>query len=391
MAKMVIGDGNNFSERYVSPVDYGYATRRIHGTDRFVAIWEDINGVEYDRDIFAGSGLTYTNGIPSGGTITSWTDMHAGRALVKITGLDYTGANLGAYQSYSYMLRGDDIINGGNGDDQINGYLGADVIRGNDGNDYIITSSIAFTDDGSNDKAYGGNGNDNLIGHQGDVLVGGAGNDTLQSINGGARLVGGAGDDTYFVTDGTDVCVEKAGGGTDTLVISVSTTLSRNFENLTLNSQAGEHLVGKGNGSANRLYSSSGRDTLYGRGGNDILTGYADDVLVGGAGKDTFLYVSEQDLGDLIKDFSAAQGDRLRFYSSNFGNLANGKLAAGHFVANPNGVAKDANDYFVFSTKNKTLYWDADGNGAGAAVKIARFANGANITNNDILISNVYV
>ena len=39
-------------------------------------------------------------------------------------------------------------------------------------------------------------------------------------------------------------------------------------------------------------------------------------------------------------------------------------------------VAADADDFFLFNTSNNTLSYDADGNGAGAAVTIATFDNG---------------
>ncbi|WP_313086131.1 retention module-containing protein [Pseudomonas sp.] len=70
----------------------------------------------------------------------------------------------------------------------------------------------------------------------------------------------------------------------------------------TLSGKSGDdHLEGKG-----------GTDTLYGNDGNDVLIGGAgDDILIGGAGADTFVW-NAGDIGkDAIKDFSAADGDKI--------------------------------------------------------------------------------
>ncbi len=42
-----------------------------------------------------------------------------------------------------------------------------------------------------------------------------------------------------------------------------------------------------------------------------------------------------------------------------------------NFVANAGGVAGDANDYVLYDTSTGALYYDADGNGAGAKVQFA--------------------
>jgi len=77
---------------------------------------------------------------------------------------------------------GDDIILGGEGDDVIFGQLGQDTLVGGAGNDSIYGTHTAW--DGSNDNdasdnLFGGVGNDNLILGNGDVAVGGEGQDSF--------------------------------------------------------------------------------------------------------------------------------------------------------------------------------------------------------------------
>ena len=74
---------------------------------------------------------------------------------------------------------------------------------------------------------------------------------------------------------------------------------------------------------------------------------------------------------DTIVDFNPA-GDRIELHKSVFAALAvTGPLLSGYFRANATGTAQDANDHIVYDTVTGNLYYDADANGAGAAIHFA--------------------
>ncbi|MEO5379093.1 MAG: hypothetical protein H7832_15130 [Magnetococcus sp. DMHC-6] len=57
------------------------------------------------------------------------------------------------------------------------------------------------------------------------------------------------------------------------------------------------------------------------------------------------------------------------------------------FIANETGVATNADQRFIFNTANRLLSYDADGNGALAAVNIATL-NTSNLTAGQIFMAN---
>ncbi|PSF39500.1 hypothetical protein C7H19_01550 [Aphanothece hegewaldii CCALA 016] len=165
------------------------------------------------------------------------------------------------------------------------------------------------------DSITGGNGNDILLGlTSNDTLKGEAGDDFLDGGTGTDSLEGGTGNDTFVIDSTTDVVVELSGGGTDTVISSVSiTSLAANVENLRLANPA---LDGTGNTLANTitgnklnntLNGGAGNDTLYGKGGNDTLKGGlaafsgfllipgGNDLLEGGNGNDSLEGQSDND------------------------------------------------------------------------------------------------
>ena len=164
-----------------------------------------------------------------------------------------------------------------------------------------------------NDKLLGGLGNDTISGGAGnDSLYGYSGNDTLDGGTGADQMFGGAGNDTYFVDNTSDHCTDIAGatGGVDTVISSVTFTLSTYIENLTLTGSA--NLSGTGNAQNNILIANSGNDTLNGSNGNDTLeAGAGIDTLTGGSGADIFQFTATPAGVDSIKDFHLTQLDKI--------------------------------------------------------------------------------
>jgi len=186
-----------------------------------------------------------------------------------------------------------------------------------------------------NDTLTGNTLANRLVGNAGlDTLVGGAGNDTLDGGLGNDNLQGGADNDTYLLDAdlvlGTETITELAGGGTDTLDftptttktvavnLGVTTAQTVTASNLTLTLNAVdtfENVIGggmndsiTGNTVANRLDGSAGNDTLQGLAG--------DDTLIGGLGNDSYVFNTGSALGTDTLEESAGGLDTLDFATS---------------------------------------------------------------------------
>ena len=225
---------------------------------------------------------------------------------------------------------GNDTLSGGLGDDALNGGKGADNLKGGAGNDtYYVDNTgdvvTEFSGQGedtvitnlnyalganvedlilvsTHDYYASGNALDNhLTGNVGkNLLHGGDGNDVIDGGKGADKMYGGLGNDTFYVDNIGDVVVEYTGQGTDTVISSLTYTLSGAIENLTLSGTG--NVNGTGNALSNVLVGNAGKNTLDGGTGHDTLTG--------GAGADVFLFGANSG-ADTITDFSAAQGDKI--------------------------------------------------------------------------------
>lgn len=104
----------------------------------------------------------------------------------------------------------DEILVGNAGDNTLNGGTGNDTILGDAGDDSLSGGP-------GNDVLLGGQNNDQLLGDQGnDFLFGEEGNDQLEGGQGRDILDGGSGNDILLGGNGKDLLVGGA-GGTDTL------------------------------------------------------------------------------------------------------------------------------------------------------------------------------
>jgi Ca2+-binding RTX toxin-like protein len=231
---------------------------------------------------------------------------------------------------------------------------------------------------------FGNAGTNTLEGLGGtDTLWGLAGNDVLDGNAGEDAAYGGTGDDVYAVDNEFDLVIEDAGAGNDRVYASTDYQLPIGSEvellsvwnQLTIDEM---FLAGNafgqaifGNEGVNEVFGLGGNDTLWGLGGNDRLNGgTGNDFLVGGAGADLFVFGSTLTPAnaDLIIGYVAAD-DAIMLDPKVFTGLAPGALAPGAFVIGT--AAQDADDRILYDNATGALYFDADGNGAAAALQFA--------------------
>jgi Ca2+-binding RTX toxin-like protein len=265
-----------------------------------------------------------------------------------------------------------DIIKSVGGNDKIYGFAGNDSLHGGVGNDLLS----------------GGEGDDDLYGQYGnDVLRGGLGNDLLRGDAGNDNLGGGYGDDTLYGDFGNDVL--KGDGGNDTLLGGAGDDyLDGGDDNDSLQGDIGNDVLIGGDG-IDLLQGGDGADNLDGGLENDTLQGGAgSDTLSGGEGSDHFVFntwFNGVDDVDWIVDFGDGwDADMIVLSSTVFTTLAQGYLRYGAFVEGA--VAEDADDRILFDYNGRSLAYDPDGSGPGAAVRFAQFTQTVTINSNDFFV-----
>jgi hypothetical protein len=206
---------------------------------------------------------------------------------------------------------GNDKLTGGSGDDALRGEAGADTLKGGAGHDTAdysdrVNALTISMDDVAGDGEAGENDN---VGSDVEVLVGGAGPDVLSGNAADNTIYGNAGDDVLTGREGADTL--GGGDGNDTLAggdgadvlqgnDGIDTTTyagAAGGVRVTLDGKPGDGAVGEndsvdtenviGSTGDDVLIGNAGPNALGGGDGNDrILGGAAADALDGGNGDD---------------------------------------------------------------------------------------------------------
>lgn len=146
----------------------------------------------------------------------------------------------------------------------------------------------------------------------------------------------------------------------------------------------------KGSAISNVISGGGGNDTITGLGGNDTLKGDAGDdkisggtgndkiygglgkdILTGDSGADSFVFDTKPASAniDTISDFSVKDDTILLDHDIFTKAGAVGHLGSAAFYVGS--AAHDASDRIIYDKTNGKLWYDADGNGSGAAVQLA--------------------
>ncbi|WP_201834196.1 cadherin domain-containing protein [Microvirga zambiensis] len=181
-------------------------------------------------------------------------------------------------------------------------------------------------------------------------------------------------------------------GASTSLTVTVSVTNAIETTPFTL----------QGTGGADTLIGEAGNDTVFGAAGNDLLSGedgddrlyggLGKDQLKGGSGKDIFVFDTKPNKStnvDRIEDFSV-KDDSIFLDNKVFTKLGAGtfskpkKFNSDMFVKSTK--AQDAEDRIVYDRKTGALYYDQDGTGSKAQIKIATLAKNLALTHNDFFV-----
>jgi Ca2+-binding RTX toxin-like protein len=323
--------------------------------------------------------INYVNGAGLAATVYSYTSDPMGKlstgtaANDTISGTAFQDALYGSAGNDSLLgLAGNDYLNGGVGNDTLDGGTGFNTLVGGagddtyfvasagdqvvellaEGTDLVLASITATLGDNvenltlTGTAALNGSGNaiaNSLLGNgAANILSGLAGNDTLDGGLGADTLLGGLGDDLYSNVEATDVLVELAGQGIDTVTIITTYTLPNEIENLTL--LGADAINGTGNILNNNIIGNAAANILSGLAGNDTLDGgVGNDTMDGGVGDDTYLINA---IGDVVIEALNAGTDTV-YSSATYTLPANVENLVLTGTAAINGTGNDLNNSLI--------------------------------------------
>src|SRR5438067_7987038 len=153
-----------------------------------------------------------------------------------------------------------------------------------------------------------------------------------------------------------------------------------------------------GDDAANSLSSTSGNDLVKGFGGNDTIfanagndrieSGAGNDTISGGGGQDQYVWHEYGATNaDTVLNFDTGW-DSIQLDAAAFTQIgASGRFATNDvrfYAAAGANAGHDADDRIVYNTSTGQLWYDADGNGPGAAQLIATLPPGSTVVATDI-------
>ncbi len=322
------------------------------------------------------------------------------------------------------MNLGDDTYYGNGGNDFLVGHGGADHLEGGDGDDIFEVGGFGSGVQGTTSAADDGNKEWIATGASHDVIIGGSGTDTLRITTGIGANNQANGTITLNNANFQSMEVVQVGGTVELLnvedealqllndhyyhaasssVSDLSNTLGNNsgtINNVVIDASGvtANGLRFEGNANTQKFIGTSKADVFVGNGGNDTLTGgggadkfvfgKVHEMVVTGSATTVQTYVNTAfNLTgvDTITDFTRGS-DKLELNDDQYAALMGG-ITNANVKANATGTATDANDYLVFNTTSKMLSYDADGNGAGAAVNIAILTGVTTLNASDFIIA----
>ena len=329
------------------------------------------------------------------GTVTGYREYTLygveGASIFNLTGINYKATALAQVLStglgyhhdiLAASLTGNDTITGSDFDDVLMGYAGNDTIDGGAGLD----------------RVYGGSGNDTITDPDSGYYYGDSGDDTITS--------------TADYLDGIDYAYVymNGGDGNDTLLMS---GFAGSYAAGDYFGGAGDDRITAGAFGSDGFYGGEGNDTIiastranftsynpfgFGAFDNDFISGgNGNDQLTGGAGPDYFIFdtpLNEATNFDRVTDFYQDaflinRQDKLQLDTNIFKSLANG-LSSANILVTANGTAAlDLNDYLIFNSTSKKLYYDADGSGSSStAIAFVQLDGISTLTTNDFFLFN---
>jgi Ca2+-binding RTX toxin-like protein len=287
------------------------------------------------------------------------------------------------------------IIKGNAAANTLDGGPGADYLLGGAGHDtYVVDGGDQITE-------LAGEGSDTIL--TGTSWILGTHLEHLTATGSAAiNMTGGVGNDLIYVDDAGDGVVEQAGQGSDTVMVNTAVyALSAGAEVETLVAGSGAvRLTASnfanavtGNALSNQLWGLAGNDRIAAGSGNDkIYGGLGNDTLYGEGGRDIFVFDTKTNKStnvDRVEDFRS-RDDSIYLENRIFTKLGSGtaskpkKFNADMFVQGKK--ALDREDRIIYDKKTGALYYDQDGTGSKAQVKIATITNKAKLSYHDFFV-----